>query len=98
MVLYKSLSNGSLTAEFQKHFSNELAPVLLDVCNSWGKLRTTGVTSRTGIALVKYKKGYKKDVTNYRHILQLLPYTVILRNQLQKQFTYYNRRTPVRSY
>ena len=30
----KSPGNDGLAAEFLKHFSNELAPVLLDVCNS----------------------------------------------------------------
>ena len=75
---YKPLGNGNLTAEFHKHFSNELAPVLLNVYNSWGKLGATGVTSRTGITLVKYKKGHKKTLQttgiycNYYHILQFL--------------------------
>ena len=50
--------NESLRAEFYKHFSNELAPVILDVYNSWRKLGTRGVTSRTGIfyILVVYIK------------------------------------------
>ena len=30
----KSPGNDSLTAEFYKHFLDELAPVLLDVCDS----------------------------------------------------------------
>ena len=64
----KSPGNDGLTAEFYKHFSNELAPVLLDVYDSWGKLGTMGVTSRTGIISVKYKKGDKKDIANYRPI------------------------------
>ena len=41
--------NDGLTAEFYRHFSNELAPVLLGVYDSWGKLDTMGVTYRTGI-------------------------------------------------
>ena len=45
----KPPGNDGLTAEFYKHFSNELAPVLLDVYDSWGKLDTMGVTYRTGI-------------------------------------------------
>ena len=60
----KSSGDDGLTAEFYKHFSNELAPVLLDVYDSWGKLGTMGVTSRTGIISVKYKKGDKKDIAN----------------------------------
>ena len=45
----KSRGNYGLTAEFYVHFSNELAPVLLDAYDSWGKLDTMGVTSRAGI-------------------------------------------------
>ena len=56
--------NGGLTAELYIHFSNELAPVLLDVYDSWGKLGTMGVTSRTGIIFVIYKKGHEKDIKN----------------------------------
>ena len=40
----KPPGNDGLTAEFYKHFSNELAPALLDVYDSWGKLDTMGVT------------------------------------------------------
>ena len=60
----KSLDNDGLTAEFSKRFSNELAPVLLDVDDSLGKFGTIGVTSRTGIGIIFYiKKGDKKDIT-----------------------------------
>ena len=45
----KSPGNDGLTSEFYRHFSNGLPPVLLGVCNSWGKLDTMGVTSRRGI-------------------------------------------------
>ena len=63
----KSPGNDSLTAEFYKHFSNELTPVLLDVYDSWGKLGTMGVTSRTGISMTFYiKKVIKKILQNYR--------------------------------
>ena len=64
----KSSGNDSLTAEFYKHFSNELAPVLSDVYDSLGKLGTMRVTSRTGIISVKYNKDDKKDIANYRPI------------------------------
>ena len=43
-------------AEFYKHSSNELASVLLDVYDSWGKLDTMGVTYRTGITSAIYKR------------------------------------------
>ena len=56
--------NDSLRAEFYKHFSNELAPVLLDVYNSWVKFGAMGVTSRTGIISFIYRKGDKKDIAN----------------------------------
>ena len=45
----KTPGNDGLTAEFYRHFSNELAPVLLGVYDSWGKLDTMGVTYRRGI-------------------------------------------------
>ena len=45
----KPPGNDGLTAEFYRHFSNELAPALLGVYDSWGKLDTMGVTYRTGI-------------------------------------------------
>ena len=49
----KSPGNDDLIWEFYKHFLNELAPVLLESYDSRGKLVTMGVTSRTGILLVK---------------------------------------------
>ena len=52
----KSRGNDDLTAEFYKHFSNELTPFVLDVYDSWEKLGTMGVTSRTGISMIIYKK------------------------------------------
>ena len=47
----KPPGNDGLTAEFYRHFSNELAPVLLGVYDSWGKLDAKGVTYRRGIIL-----------------------------------------------
>ena len=72
--IYKfSISNQSpgsdgLKAVLYKHFSSELASVLLDVYDSWGKLGTINVTSRTGIISATYKKGDKRDIENYRSI------------------------------
>ena len=40
----KPPGNDGLTAEFYRHFSNEVAPVLLGAYDSWGKLDTMGVT------------------------------------------------------
>ena len=48
--------NDGLTAEFYKHFLNDLAPVLFDVYGSWGKLDTMGVTSSSGIISAIYEK------------------------------------------
>ena len=50
----KSPGNDSLSAEFYKHFSNNLAVALLDVYDSGGKLATMGVASRTRIVSVKF--------------------------------------------
>ena len=44
----KSSGNDALEAKFYKHFSNELAPILLDAFDSWEKIGTMGVISRTG--------------------------------------------------
>ena len=52
--------NDGLKAVFYKHFSNKLVPALLDVHDSWGKLRTISVTCRTGIISVTYKKVIKE--------------------------------------
>ena len=52
----KPPGNDGLAAEFYRHFSNELAPVLLGVYDSWGKLDTMGVTYRTGIISAIYKR------------------------------------------
>ena len=38
------------------NFLNELPPVVLDVYDSWRKLDTMGVTSRTGIISAIYKR------------------------------------------
>ena len=52
----KPADNDGLTAEFCKHFSNELALVLLHVYDSCGKLDTLGVTYGTGIISAIYKR------------------------------------------
>ena len=57
------------TADFYKHFPNKLAPILIDVHDSWGKLGTMGVISRTGIRVIFYIKMVIKNIMqNYRHI------------------------------
>ena len=84
----KSPGNDGLTAEFYKHFSNDIAPMLLDLYNSWNELGIMGTSSRTGIISVIYKKGDKKDIANYRPIsllnLDYKIYTTILKNRMQK--------------
>ena len=45
----KPSGNDGLTAEFYRHFSNELSPVLLGVYDSWGKLDTMGLSYGKGI-------------------------------------------------
>ena len=52
--------NNSLTAEFHKHSSNELAPAFLDVYDSWRKFDTMGGTYRIGIISVICKGDTKK--------------------------------------
>ena len=56
----KSPGNDGLTAEFCKHCSNKLPPILLELNESWKQLRIRGFSSRTGIISVIYKKGDKK--------------------------------------
>ena len=60
--------NDDLAAEFYKHFSNELTPVLLDVLtDSSGKLGIMGITSGMGISMIFYiKYVIKKILQNYR--------------------------------
>ena len=79
----KSPGNDALTAKFYKHFSNDIAPMLLDVYNSWNKLGIMGTSSRTGIISVTYKKDDKKDNANYKPVsplnLDYKIYTTILK-------------------
>ena len=58
----KSPGNDGFTAEFYKYFSNKVVPVFLDVYNSWEKLGTMGVTSRTGIIMILYIKKVIKEI------------------------------------
>ena len=46
--------------------------MLLDVYDSWGKLGTISVTSRTGIISATYKKGDKRGIENYRSTYSFL--------------------------
>ena len=56
----KSSGNDAFEAKFYKHFSNELAPILLDAYDSWEKIGTMGVTSRTGnISVISVISGDK---------------------------------------
>ena len=54
-----SSGSDSLTAKFYKHFSNELAPALLDVCDSLRKLGIISVNSKKGIISAVCKKRFK---------------------------------------
>ena len=49
----KPPGNVGLTAEFYRHFSNEVAPVLLGVYDSWGKFDTMDVTYRGIISAIR---------------------------------------------
>ena len=60
----KNIADITFKAVFYKHFSNELAPILLDVYDPWEKLRTRSVTSKTGIISAIYKKGDKRYIEN----------------------------------
>ena len=84
----KSPGNDDLKAVFYKHFSNELTPVLLDVYDSWGKLGTIRVTSRTGIMSAMYKKGDKRDIENYKPISFLNLYYKICNTTLKGYLRY----------
>ena len=62
---HKFPGNDGLTTEFYIHFSNELAPLLLDVYDSWWKVGTMGFTSSAGIIFAIHRKGDEKDIENY---------------------------------
>ena len=49
----KPPGNVGLTAEFYRHFLNELGPVLLGVYDSWGKFDTMVVTYRKIISAIR---------------------------------------------
>ena len=76
------------------HFSNELAPVLLDIYDSSGILGTTDVTSRTGIMSVMYENGDSNDYY-WLQITNIDQYSRTLTNRLQKNIRYNNRWKPV---
>ena len=74
----KSPGNDGLSAEFYKHFSNDLTVALLDVYDSRGKLATMGVASRTR----SYRSNFKKVI---KKILQTTdPYIQFLRIDCKK--------------
>ena len=91
----KSPGNDTLKAVFYKHFSNELAPVLLDVYDSWGEIGTINVTSRTGIITATYKKVDKRDIENYRPIslfnLYYKIHATILKGYLCYKVAFYHK-------
>ena len=82
----KSPGNDGLKAAFYKHLLNELAPVLLDAHDSWGKLGTINITSRTQIISATHKKGDKRNIENYRSTsflnLHYKIYTTILKGYI----------------
>ena len=59
----KPPGNDGLTAEFYRHFSNELASVLLGVYDSWGKLDTMGTSEKQVGA--QNEKCPNRDMKNY---------------------------------
>ena len=75
---YKSSGSDTFTVKFYKHFPNQLGPVLLNVYDSYEKLGTFGVTFKTGIISVIYKKGNKTILKTTD------PYTTILRIPCKK--------------
>ena len=59
----KPLGNDGLTLEFYRHFSNEVAPALLGLYDSWGKLDTMGTSEKQAGA--QNEKCPKRDMQNY---------------------------------
>ena len=57
----KSPGNDGLTTEFYKHFTNELALILVEVYDYWKQLGIIGISFKTSIILVISKKVDKKE-------------------------------------
>ena len=99
---FVQISDGSLKAKILS-LLNFLAKfltvfksfILLGVYDSWSKLVTMGVSSRTIAISVIYEKGDKKDIANYKPVsflnLAYKTYTKILKKRMHKTSRYNNR-------
>ena len=78
----ESPCNDGFIIEFYKHFSNNIAPALLDVYDPRGKLDTMDFISRKEIMLVIYNKVDKKEDW---WLPTTDPYTTMPQNRLKKK-------------